>query len=219
MSILELDYCGKIYFQGNTRIHAVHPTVIKFEEGVSMIYGKGGAGKSTLLHMMAGMEPPSDGKIYYEGMSLYDDIDLSSLHRKDFSYIGQANNLIREFNIKDNILMPLRFDGVKGVAIFEELVEVLDLQETLDMRPQSLAIDRQQRVALARALINGPKILFADEPTEHMSEAETEAYMTVMLELCKKYGVSLIMTTQDADLLAYAQHTYRMKDGDLTAEQ
>ena len=218
MGLLKLDYCGKTFSRGNTVIHAVRPTVMEIEAGVHLIYGRDGAGKSTLLHMMAGMEPPSDGKIYYEGASVYDALDLPSLYRQDFGFIFPEENLIPEFNVGDNLLMPLRFNRDKERGLFHELVEALELSDMLRMRPQSLSEYEQQRAAVARALLQRPKIVFADDITCRLNEEERDQLMEVLLRLCAKQQVTLIAATNDAELQRYGKTLYRMRDGELTVQ-
>ena len=218
MGLLKLDYCGKTFSRGNTVIHAVRPTVMEIEAGVHLIYGRDGAGKSTLLHMMAGMEPPSDGKIYYEGASVYDALDLPSLYRQDFGFIFPEENLIPEFNVGDNLLMPLRFNRDKERGLFHELVEALELSDMLRMRPQSLSEYEQQRAAVARALLQRPKIVFADDITCRLNEEERDQLMEVLLRLCAKQQVTLIAATNDAELQQYGKTLYRMRDGELTVQ-
>ncbi len=218
MGLLKLDYCGKTFSRGNTVIHAVRPTVMEIEAGVHLIYGRDGAGKSTLLHMMAGMEPPSDGKIYYEGASVYDALDLPSLYRQDFGFIFPEENLIPEFNVGDNLLMPLRFNRDKERGLFHELVEVLELSDMLRMRPQSLSDYEQQRAAVARALLQRPKIVFADDITCRLNEEERDQLMEMLLRLCAKQQVTLIAATNDAELQRYGKTLYRMRDGELTVQ-
>ena len=219
MCLIKLDYCSKIFSRGNTVIHAMRPTVMELEKGIHVIYGRDGAGKSTLLHMMAGMEPPSDGKIYYEGASVYDELDLPSLYRTDFAFIFPEENLIPEFNVGDNLLMPLRFNRDKERGLFYELVEKLELRDMLRMRPQSLSEYEQQRVAVTRALLQRPKIVFADDITCRLNEAEREKLMEVLLRLCEKQGVTLIAATNDAALLQYGEKRYQMRDGELSVQQ
>ena len=213
MSLLRLEQCGKEFRQGSTRVEAVKPVSMEFAEGIHFIYGKSGSGKSTLLHMMAGLEQPTKGDVFYEGASIYQDCDLAKLHCHDFGFVFQAYNLIQEFSVEDNITLPLRFDKNKDRETFREVVEALGLKDKLKRRPMALSGGEQQRVAIARAVVNRPKIIFADEPTGNLDEENGKMVLELLMELCRRYGASLIMVTHDLDLLQYAQHTYQMRDG------
>lgn len=125
----------------------------------------------------------------------------------------QAYNLIQEFSVEDNITLPLRFDKNKDRETFREVVEALGLKDKLKRRPMALSGGEQQRVAIARAVVNRPKIIFADEPTGNLDEENGRMVLELLMELCRRYGASLIMVTHDLDLLQYAQHTYQMRDG------
>lgn len=215
MSLLKLDYCGKKFSRGNTVIGAVQPTAAAFDEGVHVIYGKGGAGKSTLLHMMAGMEPPSDGKVYFDGASVYDDLDLPELYRRDFAFLYAEDNLVPEFNVRDNIRLPLQFQREKGDGDLSKLTEELHLSGMLTMRPQSLSEEQQLRVAIAMALIRRPRIVFADDITAHLHTDEAAAVAEVLVRLCRAAGVMLVWATADEAMTAYADRVYTMTDGRL----
>lgn len=147
MSLLRLEQCGKEFRQGSTRVEAVKPVSMEFAEGIHFIYGKSGSGKSTLLHMMAGLEQPTKGDVFYEGKSIYQDCDLAKLHCHDFGFVFQAYNLIQEFSVEDNITLPLRFDKNKDRETFREVVEALGLKDKLKRRPMALSGGEQQRVA------------------------------------------------------------------------
>ena len=115
--------------------------------------------------------------------------------------------------MEDNITLPLRFDKNKDRETFREVVEALGLKDKLKRRPMALSGGEQQRVAIARAVVNRPKIIFADEPTGNLDEENGRMVLELLMELCRRYGASLIMVTHDLDLLHYAQHTYQMRDG------
>ena len=180
--------------------------------------GKSGSGKSTLLHILGGLETPSDGKVYYDGLDLYKEADMADLRRTHFGFIFQAYNLIPEINVRDNILLPSYIAGKKQKERFEELVDTLDIRAKLTQMPETLSGGEQQRVAIARALINSPRIIFADEPTGNLDAQNKEAVMEMLADSCRKYGATLIMVTHDSDQLKYAEHSYLMVDGVITKQ-
>jgi putative ABC transport system ATP-binding protein len=200
-------------------VYAVRSTTAQFEQGIHFIFGKSGSGKSTLLHMMAGLEKPTSGEIYYDDLSLYQDADLAKIHCHDFGFVFQAYNLIQEFTVEDNIILPLRFDRNKDREGFKEIVHELGIEDKLSYRPMQLSGGEQQRVAIARALVNHPKIIFADEPTGNLDEENSTMVLELLMKLCKKYEATLVMVTHDLDLLRYAEHTYQMRNGVLYKQE
>ncbi len=218
MSLLRLEECGKTFRQGNNLVEAVKPVSMEFEKGIHFIFGKSGSGKSTLLHMMAGLEKPSTGKVYYEEKSVYEEYALSKLHCHDFGFVFQAYNLIQEFTVEDNITLPLRFDRNKDRETYREVIKALEIEDKLKRHPAALSGGEQQRVAIARALVNRPRVIYADEPTGNLDEETGKKVLALLMELCSRYEASLIMVTHDMDLLKYAEHTYQMRDGNLYKE-
>ncbi len=218
MSILKLEGVTKTFKMGSNRNDAVHNITWEFDEGLNFIYGKSGSGKTTLLHTMAGFEKPTKGKVIYEGKSVYDDFDMSKLHCHDFGFVFQTYNLIPEFNVKDNIMLPMKFDKNKDHSIYDEIIKILGIDDKLRRYPSTLSGGEQQRVAIARAIVNRPKIIFADEPTGNLDENNGRIVIEFLTELCRKYSLSLFLVTHDMDLLKYADFIYQMKDGVLEKE-
>ncbi len=218
MSILKLEGVTKTFKMGSNRSDAVHNVTWEFDEGLNFIYGKSGSGKTTLLHTMAGFEKPTKGKVIYDGKSVYDDYEMSKLHCHDFGFVFQTYNLIPEFNVRDNIILPMKFDKNKDHSIYDEIIKILGIDDKLHRHPSTLSGGEQQRVAIARAIVNRPKIIFADEPTGNLDENNGKIVIEFLTELCRKYDLSLFLVTHDMDLLKYADFIYQMKDGVLIRE-
>lgn len=208
---------------GTSSVRAVDGVSLTFESGVHMIVGKSGCGKSTLLHMLAGLEEPTSGNIFYGDYDIYNDRSVKYLkekiRRKHFGFIYQSFNLIAELNVKDNIMMPVYLNGEKKSDRFDELVEILDIGNRINAMPQTLSGGEQQRAAIARAVINGPDILFADEPTGNLDEENGNAVMQLLLDVQKKYNATLIMVTHNLELLELADFVYEMSDGQIVDTQ
>ncbi len=213
MSLFELKDIKMEYFTGYRSVLALNGIDITFEKGINVIYGKSGSGKSTLLHVMAGFEKPTSGKVLYEGDDVYSELELRSLHSKEFGFVFQAFNLIEQFSVEENISIPMRFAGNKDRSYMNGLAERLDIKEFLNRYPASLSGGEQQRVAIARALVNHPKVIFADEPTGNLDEENSNKVIELLIRLVREYDTSLFLVTHDMDLLRYADTTYRMIDG------
>ena len=213
MSLFELTDVRMEYLTGHSSVNALRKVTASFTEGINVIYGKSGSGKSTLLHVMAGFEKPTGGSIKYEGSSIYGELDLKDLHRKEFGFVFQSFNLINQFSVEENILLPARFAKNKDRKRYEELIERLGISQFVKRLPSTLSGGEQQRVAIARALVNGPKVIFADEPTGNLDSENSKTVTDMLLSLCRDYGASLFMVTHDLDMLNLADRTYNMIDG------
>lgn len=215
--VLECNHLTKVFRQGVTDVVAVNDASLAFAPGIHMIVGKSGCGKSTLLHMLAGLEEPSRGNVLYGEYDLYQNKSIKYLkekiRRRHFGFIYQSYNLISELRVKDNIMMPVYLNGEKESPRFDEIIEVLDIEDKLKQLPSTLSGGEQQRVAIARAVINGPDILFADEPTGNLDEENGRAVMQLLIDVAERFNATLIMVTHDQDLLQYADHIYDMADG------
>ena len=216
--LIGLKNCGKTYGSGSNIIEALKETTITFEKGNNFIYGKSGSGKSTLLHVLASMERPTYGQVIYKGESLYDYYDISFLRRMEFGFVFQSYNLIEDFTVRDNILLPLRFEGSKDYDVFNRIVEPLGIDDKLNRYPSTLSGGEQQRVAIARALVAKPKIVFADEPTGNLDISNTETVITLLTDMCREFEASLFVVTHDMELLKYADHIYNISDGIIIKE-
>lgn len=214
---LSCESCQKIYKQGGAHIAAVRPATFTIESGINIIMGKSGSGKSTLLHMLAGLEIPTGGSVYYQDTNLYDmATDLSAIRRRHFGFIFQSYNLIPELTVQDNIRMPLYLNGIRSCGnICENLISTLGIANKMHQMPAWLSGGEQQRVAIARAIIHNPDVIFADEPTGNLDESNGSIVMKLLCGLVQEYDSTLVLVTHDKDLLSFADHVYKMRDGNL----
>lgn len=214
--IIRCEYIYKTFSPGD--VQAVKNVSMNISKGIHIIMGKSGSGKSTLLHILSGLEKPSRGNVYYEGLDMYKEADLDDLRRNHFGFVFQSYNLIPEINVRDNILMPSYIAKRKEIKRYEMLIEKLDLTKKIKQLPETLSGGEQQRVAIARALINSPKVVFADEPTGNLDEYNKNKVMELLVESCRENDATLLMVTHDADQLKYADYSYLMKDGEIINE-
>ena len=170
--VLEAKNLTKVYGSGEGTVHALRGVSVGIERGsFTAIIGKSGCGKSTLLQALGGLDAPTSGQVLLEGQSLYDlpDDELAWLRRTKLGFVFQAFNLLPEYTIRDNILLPLMLDK-KAVdeAYLKFLTERLGLADLLHRQPGQLSGGQQQRAAIARALIVHPAVVLADEPTGNL---------------------------------------------------
>lgn len=214
---LRCEGCCKMYMQGESKIVAVHPATFEFRPGINMIIGKSGSGKTTFLNMLAGLEIPTYGEVYFGDKNLYDvNTKLAAIRRKQFGFIFQSYNLIPELTVKDNILLPLYLLGQDNPKNdYQHTIKELGMSRKANQRPYTLSGGEQQKVAIARAIIHRPSIIFADEPTGNLDDENSEKVINILANMTNKYRLTLLLVTHDKELLKYADVIYNMRDGRL----
>ena len=169
MGILKVDNLTKIYGKDEAKVVALNDVSLEVEKGEFIaIIGPSGSGKSTLLHTMAGLEPPTEGKVYFYEKNMYEmsKKDLAILRREQIGIIYQFYNLLPTLNVEENITLPVELDKKKiNKNKLESILKFLNLEERRKHLPNELSGGQQQKVAIGRALMIDPKVILADEPT------------------------------------------------------
>jgi lipoprotein-releasing system ATP-binding protein len=185
---------------------------------IHTIVGPSGAGKSTLLHILGGLDKPTKGKVILENKSLYDfaDKDLARIRNKDIGFIFQFHHLLPEFTALENVMMPAAIDGMgekKAQYRAKSLLERVGLGERVEHKPNELSGGEKQRVAVARAMVNNPLIMFADEPTGNLDTKNSDLLLSMLLDLNKSDGVTLVVVTHNDEIAEKVGNIIRMEDG------
>lgn len=204
----------KTYKTGIQSVKAVSDVTLVFSKGIHMIKGKSGSGKTTLLRVLGGLCPPDHGQVFYKKKSLYllNEEELTRLRRENISFIFQFFELIHEFNVYDNMALPLYIRGEEHIqGRVTEIAKKLSLENLLKRMPAELSGGQQQRVAIGRSLVSGAEIIFADEPTGNLDHGTSMQVMDIFRKI--KTEKSIIMVTHDLELLKYADTVYQMEDG------
>ncbi|MAD75107.1 MAG: ABC transporter ATP-binding protein [Rheinheimera sp.] len=190
---------------------------IKAGESVALM-GESGCGKSTLLHILAGLEQADKGQVLINNQDIMqlNDSDRALLRRNYVGVIFQQLNLIPSLTIADNLAFQARLAGTLDTEWLHNLVSTLGLETLLTRYPAQLSGGQQQRVAIGRALAARTPLLFADEPTGSLDEANAEQVMTLMLALVKETKSSLLMVTHSALLAARLERAMTLRQGHLT---
>lgn len=200
-------------------MHALRGVSVGIERGsFTAIIGKSGCGKSTLLQALGGLDAPTSGQVLLEGQSLYDlpDDELAWLRRTKLGFVFQAFNLLPEYTIRDNILLPLMLDK-KAVdeAYLKFLTERLGLADLLHRQPGQLSGGQQQRAAIARALIVHPAVVLADEPTGNLDRKNSEEVFSLIRAVAAEQHQTVVYVTHDPDLAQAADRILEMEDGEI----
>lgn len=219
MEILRAENVSYSYKSKYQTVNAVKGVSCSFEEGkMYAIVGESGSGKSSFLSLLAGLELPDEGQIYYKGDSL-EDKDLLHYRKKEISVIYQALNLFPLLTVIQNVKYPLELNKMKSreaaVIARENLDAVGITEEKFNRRPEMLSGGEQQRVAIARALAKGGSVIFSDEPTGNLDSKNSQNITELLKDLSHNQGVTVIVVTHDLKLAQEADVIYSMKDGEL----
>ena len=180
------------------------------------IVGRSGSGKSTLLHILGGLDKPTSGEILIDGEDIgkLGDEKRSAFRRRSMGFVFQQYNLLDEYNVRNNILMPLKLDRRKpDEEFYREVTATLGLEEKTKKYPSELSGGEQQRVAIARSVIAKPRLIIADEPTGNLDKKTGEETITLLLECAKRFGQTVIVATHDQGLAELADEIVRIEDG------
>ena len=229
---MEVSTDSSIRVQGLTRHYQMGPEVIRAVEDVSLeiaagefaaLLGPSGSGKSTLLHLMAGLDQPTAGSIQVAGKELrgLSSEELARYRRHTVGMVFQAFNLIPSLRVFDNVELPLRLAEVERGERRDRVRDALErvgLGARSEHRPPQLSGGEQQRVALARALVNTPAVLFADEPTGNLDSRTGEEIMSLIEELNRTLGMTVVLVTHESDVARFARRVLRFLDGRLVED-
>ena len=184
------------------------------------IVGASGSGKSTLLAIIAGLDTPSEGTVRLDGIDLFSiDEDARAVVRAEkLGFVFQSFQLLGNLNALENVMLPLELQG-RGDARTQatEMLKRVGLGERLRHYPRVLSGGEQQRVALARAFVVRPALLLADEPTGSLDFATGETVMSLMFDLNRETGTTLVLVTHDRAIAARCDQQLRIEAGRITA--
>tara|TARA_Y100000034_G_scaffold96442_1_gene117434 strand:- start:403 stop:1245 length:843 start_codon:yes stop_codon:yes gene_type:complete len=217
--IIQLKGVSKHYHMGDTVVKAVDGVDISIDEGDFVaIMGPSGSGKSTSMNLVGSLDIPSKGKVFLgdEDISELSESDLAQIRGKKIGFIFQSFNLIPNLTAKENIMLPMMFQGIdifEREKVAEDLLTKVELGKRMDHYPNQLSGGERQRVAIARALSNDPEVILADEPTGNLDTKTGEKVME-FLENLNKEGKTIIMVTHEPELAeAHANRVYWLRDG------
>ena len=208
--------------RGSNVLVAVAEANLELEEGkVTALSGPSGSGKSTLLNMMAGLLPPTKGKVLLDDKDLYslDDSELSKIRNKHIGIIPQGQSALQALTVLENVMVPYilynkaagkEYEEVKKRA--EELLALAGMEELKNVMPSELSGGELRRMAVCRSMVLKPELIMADEPTGDLDEENTEIVMK-LLKGNAENGSTVLVVTHDSQVYEYADKVLEMRKG------
>lgn len=221
--IIVAENLGKIYRRGSEDVPALTGATFAIRRGeIVAVVGPSGSGKTTLVNILGCLDNPTAGTLTVDGNAIFrpgaaplSEKKLTLLRRRYFGYVFQKFFLIPTLSVRENILLPTVFNG--GLKISEnrlhEITQMLGIAHRESHLPAELSGGEMQRVAIARALVADPKVLIADEPTGNLDSRRTEEIKTLLLELNRSRGITIILVTHNPDFAKIADTILEISDG------
>ena len=223
MEILRVEHLKKTYGAGENQVHALDDVSFSVEQGEFIaIIGPSGSGKSTLLHILGGVDRPTEGKVYMDGLDVFEQNEeqLAVFRRRQVGLIYQFYNLLPVLNVEENIMLPVLMDGQKvNRKRLRELIQILGLEGREKHLPNQLSGGQQQRVSIGRALMNAPAVVLADEPTGNLDRKNSQEIVALLKESNRQYHQTLIMITHDENIALQADRIIAIEDGKIVRDE
>ncbi len=217
-SVIEARDIKKSYIMGEVEVQALRGVSFAIQRGeVVSIMGPSGSGKSTLMNTLGCLDRPTSGEYILDGESVasLNDDQLANVRNRKVGFVFQSFNLLSRQTAITNVELPLRYsgnqEGRRQRAI--DALKAVGLEDRMTHRPYELSGGQQQRVAIAPAIVNNPAIIMADEPTGNLDSKVGKEIMSLLLNLNKESGTTLIIVTHDPTIAEQTQRVIRLRDG------
>lgn len=220
--IVETRKLSMSYTLADRPVHVLRDVSIGIKAGTrAAITGPSGSGKTSLLLLLAGLERPTAGSIFVNERDLgtLNADELADMRRDCIGIVFQGFHLLPSLSALDNVALPLQMAG-QGDASDRaaQMLNRVGLAGRMDHYPSQLSGGEQQRVAISRALVHRPKLLLADEPTGNLDDQTAESIRTLIFDLNRELGTTLVLVTHDLDFAARCDRVLRLHDGQLTED-
>ena len=192
-------------YDNETILHDINLTIKS--KTFTVITGESGSGKSTLLSIISTLLKPTDGEIFYDGLSSKDISDINRFRNQKIGFVFQFHYLISHLNVYENIAMVTK----RSRSEIEELLAKLDIASLSKKYPDQISGGQRQRVAIARAMINRPEFIFADEPTGNLDSKNSK----MVFDLLRGLDATVIVATHDLSRILPSDRVIKLKDGKL----
>lgn len=221
--MIQVEHLSKVYGKGENEVVALNDVSFSVKKGEFVaIIGPSGSGKSTLLHILGGVDRPTKGKVYFDGVDVYQQKEdqLAIFRRRQVGLIYQFYNLIPILNVVENMTLPVLMDGREvNQEFLTELVATLGLEGKEKKLPNELSGGQQQRTSIGRALMTSPLVVLADEPTGNLDSKNSQEIIQLLKTSNKKYNQTLIVITHDENIALQADRIITIEDGGITRDE
>ena len=214
--IVDVRDVAKIY--GN-QTEALRGVSLAIEKGEMVsIIGQSGSGKTTLLNIIGGLDKPSKGAVYINGIDIakLSRNELAKFRRENIGFVFQQFHLIPYLTALENVMLAQYFHSMADEEEAKHALEAVGLGHRVGHLPSQLSSGEQQRVCIARALINEPKLLLADEPTGNLDQANSKNIMELFKKLHQQQNITIILVTHDPSIAETAKRTIKVTDGTIS---
>ncbi|MGN7772521.1 MacB family efflux pump subunit [Phyllobacterium sp. 22552] len=223
-ALISLKDISKTYYNGDLSVEVLHGISLDIEAGEFVaIIGQSGSGKSTLMNILGCLDQPTRGSYQLDGESVsgFEPDELAGLRRRTFGFVFQSYNLIPTASAQENVEVPAVYAGASAQDRHdraEALLNTLNLGDRLDHRPNQLSGGQQQRVSIARALMNGGRIILADEPTGALDSQSGEEVMALLRKM-NESGHTIIVITHSREVAEQADRLIELRDGHVVSDR
>ncbi|RKN84976.1 ABC transporter ATP-binding protein [Paenibacillus ginsengarvi] len=217
--MLEVQQLSHSFPSGTESTQVLSGIDFRVERGEMVaLLGSSGSGKSTLLNLMAGLMKPTEGSILIAGRSIdkMSENELAVFRRTHIGFIFQAYELIPHLTVRENVELPLVFQGLRSKVRREKAIELLTrvgLAGKTEMFPSQLSGGQQQRVSIARSLITEPAVVFADEPTGNLDTKTEAEIIDLLIELNENSGITFVIVTHEHEVAKRTKRIIQLRDG------
>jgi lipoprotein-releasing system ATP-binding protein len=220
--VLQARGLSRRYHEGSLDVSVLQEVNLDVRAGQSVaIVGASGSGKSSLLHLLAGLDTPTQGQVWWQGEDIarYSDAELGKRRNQLLGFVFQFHHLLSEFSALENAAMPLwvrRQNAAEAARHAKKALEDVGLAHRLEHRPAELSGGERQRVALARAMVTNPPCILADEPTGNLDRQTAADMFDLLQSACLRKGAALVLVTHDDELARRCDRMLRLHQGRLT---
>jgi len=214
-----LERVTKEFALGSGLVRALDDVTLEVPRGTFVaITGRSGSGKSTFLNLLAGIDSPTRGSIWVDGVALdrLDDDGLTRYRRARVGMVHQSFNLLPMLSVRENVALPALLAGEPesaALARADRLLDEVELGARRAAHPRQLSGGEMQRVAVARALIHAPALILADEPTGNLDDRSAAIVIGLLAQIGSRHGATVVLVTHSAEAAAVAQRRIELRDG------
>ena len=222
MALIDARDITKNYAAGSRSITVLEGVSLDVDQGEFLVIeGASGCGKTTLISLLSGLDRPTSGRIHFDGRDITDlsEDDLAPLRASSIGFVFQNFHLVPSLTVRENVMFPAQLaNDPEAAGKTDTLLDQVGLSHRALSFPHQLSGGEKQRTAICRALVNGPRVIFADEPTGNLDSANGKAVLELLLALRRERGVTLVMVTHNREMSAAADRVVRLRDGRIEGE-